>query len=944
MRKLAAIMFTDIVGFTALMGKDEQKALNLLHKNRDFLKPLIRTYNGEWLKEIGDGSLSSFASAVEAVNCALEIQQTLLDDPDLQLRIGIHLGDVIFEGGDVFGDGVNVASRIEPLAEPGGISVSGQIYDSIRNKPDIGTAFLGAKMLKNVDHPIKVYALTGEGLPTPSTEISVAGQVEPEGKITGQLYARLGTILGLYFAAGFGVVVFVDWLVNRYVLSPHLPDFSLVALLSMAPSIALLAYYHGTPGQHAWTRVERIGVPVNLLATAVILFVFFRGTDLGAAQKTVTVEDEEGNKIERIIPKSEFRKKLALFYFNNEAGDSTLDWLQYGVPLALHIDLDQDLFLHIESTFADKMKAAGYSDGVGLPLTLRKKIADDQHLDYFVSGSLARENDEFLVEMSLYETRRGKLLEERTFTGEDIFRLVDEMSVQLKKDLDIPRHHIEEVEDLPVAELLTHSMVAYRQFVKGYAAVILRDDWATAAKVLERAVEEDATFAQAQFMLAQVYLLSNQREKAGTAMQAAMQHIYKFPERDQLTVKAMYYGDYKQDSDKAFRLVKYKVELFPEDIDGHAQLAMMYEIRKQKDEAISEYNQILKLDPDQFDYLQKIGALYKREGEFEAALEYYQRYADQFPDKHESFTAIGGLYKTLGNYDQAKFFYEKALLIEPDNVSVLLALAGIEETVGNFDQALEQYQDALEFSKTPEHRRQAYSSLKNYYELRGQLSKSLEHMLLENAEAEKYLPPVLILLTQLQGLSHYIQAGKREVAFQKLEVLQTQLAPPFDMFLPLGYLDIYLELEDADNAEKAITGVETMIQTFQFETLRRIVLHARGKVHEMRGEYEEAMRSYQRVLELEPTYASTNSRIGKCYRELKEFEKAEELIQKNLKIEPFNPEAHYEIALVYAAMGDQEKAIEHLNTALYVWEEADPEYKPAKKAREKLAQWEAVAL
>ncbi len=160
MRKLAAIMFTDIVGYTALMSQDEEKALQLLQHNRELLKPLIRQFRGEWLKEIGDGTLSCFASAVDAVNCALVIQRTLKDDPDLSLRIGIHVGDVVFEEGDVFGDGVNVASRIEPLAEPGCICVTEQVYDAIRNKPGIETAFLGEKTLKGVDRPVKVYAVT----------------------------------------------------------------------------------------------------------------------------------------------------------------------------------------------------------------------------------------------------------------------------------------------------------------------------------------------------------------------------------------------------------------------------------------------------------------------------------------------------------------------------------------------------------------------------------------------------------------------------------------------------------------------------------------------------------------------------------------------------------------------------------------------------------------
>ena len=173
-RKLAAVMFTDIAGYTALMSKDEQKALALLQKNRDLQKSLAEKHNGEFLKEMGDGTLLCFQSALDAVNCAMEIQEAVKEDSDLNLRIGIHLGDIVFKDGDVFGDGVNVASRIEALAEAGGIYISEEVYRSIRNQPEIDAVFVGEKMLKNIDSPVKVYTLLSESFPERQNESPAA--------------------------------------------------------------------------------------------------------------------------------------------------------------------------------------------------------------------------------------------------------------------------------------------------------------------------------------------------------------------------------------------------------------------------------------------------------------------------------------------------------------------------------------------------------------------------------------------------------------------------------------------------------------------------------------------------------------------------------------------------------------------------------------------------
>ena len=138
-RKLAAVMFTDIAGYTNLMATDEEKSLSLLHSKRDIIKPLIEKYNGIYVKGTGDGTLSYFESAYEASKCAKTFQESIYDNNDLNVRVGIHIGDIVLEEEDVYGDGVNVAARLESMAPPGGICVSNTVYDELRNKKEFDT-------------------------------------------------------------------------------------------------------------------------------------------------------------------------------------------------------------------------------------------------------------------------------------------------------------------------------------------------------------------------------------------------------------------------------------------------------------------------------------------------------------------------------------------------------------------------------------------------------------------------------------------------------------------------------------------------------------------------------------------------------------------------------------------------------------------------------------
>ena len=170
-------------------------------------------------------------------------------------------------------------------------------------------------------------------------------------------------------------------------------------------------------------------------------------------------------------------------------------------------------------------------------------------------------------------------------------------------------------------------------------------------------------------------------------------------------------------------------------------------------------------------------------------------------------------------------------------------------------------------------------------------------------------------------------------AWALVQEARSQLAPPYDALVVTGELDIYMTLDDADGIEATLPGVEAFIAQFQYEIFRPGVYLAQGRIHELRGEYREAIQQYEEQRTLSPADTGIPTQLARCYRGLGDYDQSVAFLQEAIAVSPFGPRTNYEMALTYEAMGRMEEARTHINRTLEVWADADPEYRWAQLAR-----------
>ncbi len=744
-----------------------------------------------------------------------------------------------------------------------------------------------------------------------------------------------------YLVAAWAILQFVDWLVNRYGLAPSWTDLFLFFFVAMLPGVLLYTWFHGRPGKDKVGLFGKMVLPGNFILAALIAVFLFSNKPFVTAAERVTVLDEEGEKIERMVPVRQFTSKLALFGLENKTGDEAEDWLTLAVPFLLGADLEQDDRLQASAAFElmDDMQDYNYNLGDNVPFSIKRKIASDILASYFTTGELGKEDGKYKAFIQFYETDTGKKIGDGNYVSDSPYDLVDQISVDFIDNIYLPDFKGKELRtviDLPADNLYSPELPALKLYQEGRIAWG-NNQLQAAIQAFQKATEDDPSFSPAFMEMGVAYYKMNAVEQGKAALEKAMSSMQGLPERQQFYIRYNYYY-YTENYEKAIALLEMWQQLYPSNETPWVLAIKLYMARQDFGKA-KEVGLEATRHGHEGRVLLLLAQLSSVQGKSEEAMGYYERFSEQFPERAQEAVGLGYLYQAVGAFEKSKIHFEKVLLLRPNDAEILMGIAKAEHQLGRFDEAWKYFETALTKSKNGEDSVGVILSMSYFKNAIGQGNQAIE--LIEKTEeinsriqspfaAQRiYLPYPHILF--------YKNMGRENEVLKKIEGFIKTFPDPSKVTSCAGYLNYYIATEEGEKLKQKMAECEEPLKPFIGTGQLKM---AYGFMKKVDGDYKAAsqlLEEYFTQTGLDASFAATL--LGELNLLNDELDKAEEKLIAGLKIQPFSGETNYQLALLHEKKGDMRKAKEFLRQALVVWGNADENFAPANRAKELAKKW-----
>jgi tetratricopeptide (TPR) repeat protein len=765
-----------------------------------------------------------------------------------------------------------------------------------------------------------------------------------------------------------------------------------IIFFSLFPSVFLFAYHHGESREAPWSKAERIGIPANILVT-LFLVIFFYNNNVTASETTTKLVENlaTGELVEKKVVKPEFRKKLMITYFKNKSGDTSLNWLEHGFPYGIDIDLEQDIYISTYQMFTWNLERLGVKYGDNIPMATYLQEARKSGYKNVLIGNFTKINNKFKISFSIWDSRKGrKISEEKEVISEDIFEIIDQITMSVKSLLLDNKEYVEEAIDFTTSSQLTESFMAYKYFMlsKEYDLIFnseKTDNNTSQEKVnlLNKAIEIDPHFAWAYYHSIHHYSSLNHKDSTELRWKETMKRLGQLTTARQYQVKARWYAYYKEMPNKAIKIYQDWGSFSPDNIDPFLQLGSLYETDGNYKKALEQYNQVFRIDPNYKHIHNYFAAIYSKMGNIEKVIEYKRKNMNQYPKELWNIYSLARTFDDVREIDSAMYYFQKIIDKDPysksgfyslefktkytlsqtmdltkrkdiiyseyefatdkqDSSSIGWKIAGEQYWQGKinrYDEMTDSLRD-LRDKRTDiwgsKEYQNLYDSTKNYgtYINRNNEKKMLQ--IIKKITKEFYISnpdKIPEERKKSEDYPEYSDFTKGLIADRYYDIMSA-------IYLDENYHKERFKEDIAYFLEYASTHEETtQAVSYKNFTPYRIL----SQTFALNNEYDSAIT----LLEKHKTDISKDSyikQLARYYQKNKEYAKAEENFKLILKVSPFSPKTNYSIALLYYDWGKKEKAKEHLNIALEIWKNADKNYFWANKAKETAQEWGIIDI
>ena len=766
---------------------------------------------------------------------------------------------------------------------------------------------------------------------------------------------RIPHIIGMYVAAVWLSVEIADWVSERFGVFDQFSSYVFVGMLSFIPLVIMLAWGHGRPGKDKWSKYELVWLPLNVVLSVLAVNHFIKSPDVSIQQNaniepvaimSATLDPIVTNNItSQPEVKSTSHNNVLTFFWENKTNNEDLNWLSYGSAWLFSQDIKRTpeitaITPYDSQLLINELVNKGFPKVLNIPFALAIQAATKQSKEWVVLGSFAYDEvkkSSIKFEAKLYNVKTGAVEISESLVSENNLSSLDTISKKFGDFLHESNNYTNIIPDYAIADHASNNMDAIKTLIEAKNAVAFENDYLKGIELIEQAIDQDKTFAEAMLLASKYYRAKGDFENATKYSKQALNFDYKIYKESVYQLKASLF-DMSGQQNKALLVLENWAEMFPTSPLAQVTLANKYLIGDNTlDKAEKQFEKLLNIENSNPDTLINLGQIYRVQGDQDKSLEVLKQFLESNPGKVEAYMELANAYKQFGMFDEALEMYQQASIIGSENYAAEIGIASTVATQGDYEKGISLLDELIQSNNTDHQHLLILNEKVSIYMQTGQISKSIEALELMKKPAKKILPPLNYIFS-MDGstVQLLILQGKYDEALEYTKTIRENTKPPFNNIAMQFNIMTYFSMEDKEKFKSELLAFEEFLKTFPIPSAKSFLTAWNAQVTYWDGDVEKSLQqldmaieeSKQSIVHLQRNNVVDQFIYGKAeiLFELGNTKDAMKEIEFLLTRNPLFAYAHYLSAKIYQSQNNTQKSEVSIQKAKDIWKDADKDF------------------